>query len=71
MTDLFLSDPKYPDMPVVTEHDHALWYSSIWTPEIEIFDVQSDTVNDMWNIPRSWNGLISEKLREMKNSGRY
>lgn len=66
MTELFLSDPNDPNMPQITEHDHSLWYSSIWTPEVEIWSVTNGMVNLYWKIPQGWVDIIANRLVELK-----
>jgi hypothetical protein len=64
-----LSAPNHPDQPEISEHDGCLWYSSIFTPEIEIYGVSGTKVNNIWDIPEGWTDIIARRLMELKERG--
>ncbi|MBE0686309.1 MAG: hypothetical protein IH585_09940 [Anaerolineaceae bacterium] len=55
------------DMPKITEYDHALWYSSIYTPDVQIDYIQSNCVNGFWPLPSGLADLIQRRLEQMNN----
>ena len=65
MSILLFSDKD--DMPKVSEYDHALWYSSIYTPDVEIDYIRNNCVNGYWPLPSGWADIIERKLEQIKN----